>query len=103
MALYTFPETTSGFLVLCLPVFPKFFNSVLPKRYLEVMKNLKVKAFSQSGTPAQANVVEGNQSDSKGRPRSWWHITDMEASQVAVETDGDTIVKNNSIESESRA
>src|SRR5438034_7180795 len=29
MALYTVPECTSGFLVLCLPVFPKFLDSTM--------------------------------------------------------------------------
>ncbi|KAF2798541.1 hypothetical protein K505DRAFT_321759 [Melanomma pulvis-pyrius CBS 109.77] len=58
-ALFTFPETTSGFLVLCLPVVPKFFKSFLPS------------STKNSSIPT-SDVKSPNP---KSPPRSWWHIT----------------------------
>jgi hypothetical protein len=90
MALYTFPETTSGFLVLCLPVFPKFFSAIMPRifpRYWEIVASLKAKTIFQSRTPPDACMAGNNHNKPEERRRSLWHIpTDLEATQISIET-----------------
>ena len=60
-ALFTFPETTSGFLVLCLPVAPKFFKSMQSSLFPSTVRSTLP---THEPTP-----------NPKSPPRSWWHIT----------------------------
>ncbi|KAF2105569.1 hypothetical protein BDV96DRAFT_509151 [Lophiotrema nucula] len=61
MALATLPETTSGFLVLCLPVVPKFVKHIRTKYMTSSVK---------SSTPIRSFDTPERRS-----PRSWWHVS----------------------------
>jgi hypothetical protein len=65
MALYTFPETTSGFLILGLPVLPKFFREIQKSSAARTMK-------SSDGTPGSSGARR-----SPMQKRSWWFISSM--------------------------
>jgi len=78
MALFTFPETASGFLVLCLPVFPVFLNSVMAKIFPEtptILKNIKERLFPKKETLPHASPARQNESRNKRQLRSLWHIS----------------------------
>ena len=66
MAFWSYLETTSAFLIICLPVMPKLLNSLL-KRVGLLTEHSKL-------TPAP---VAYNHTPAHNRepPRSWWHIS----------------------------
>lgn len=89
MAMYTFPETTSGFLVLCLPCFPRFFNAMMIKVFPQApgfLARTKARILAQEGVPPQANLIQERKGSVKGAKRSLWHISaDPEDSQLTTE------------------
>jgi hypothetical protein len=78
MALFTFPETASGFLVLCLPVFPRFFHETIARMLPEpptIIKNIQKRLFASKDAAPHAYPAREKESENKRLPRSWWHIS----------------------------
>ncbi|KAF2651817.1 hypothetical protein K491DRAFT_664884 [Lophiostoma macrostomum CBS 122681] len=86
--LCTFPECASGFLVLCLPVFPKFFDKLMTKvfpGYPMFILKLKDRLFSKSTLAPHARFTDDDGTGRRARRRSLWHMsTDMESSGVGI-------------------
>jgi hypothetical protein len=74
MALFTFPETTSGFLVLCLPVVPRFIKHTKAKIFPSTIKS-STNPPSGRGRTFEEGGKRPRDSDGRAAPRSWWHIT----------------------------
>jgi hypothetical protein len=76
MALFTFPETTSGFLVLCLPVLPRFFKHTQAKLFPSTVKSTSAPPTGRGRTFEEGGQRPRN-SNGRGQPqrRSWWHIS----------------------------
>jgi hypothetical protein len=103
MAISSFPECTSGFLVLCLPVFPRFFNSTITKvfpGYPVFVLSLKAKVFSKTATAPHAHMANDENDGRVARRRSLWHISTIDAtSKVVAEVDEESKSSERDVES----
>ena len=93
MALYTFPETTSGFLILCLPILPKFLDRMVAKlfpNYSAVATQIKTRMRLRRSSMPLNHENPSDSGEAKQRRRSLWHIsTDNESSEMHVCIVGD--------------
>src|SRR4051812_10547273 len=63
LAFWSYPETMFGFLVLCLPVFPKLFRPLLKRM-----------SWVHDKGPPQSHEAQAN--GNRRPPRSWWHTSE---------------------------
>lgn len=78
MVILTYPETASGFLVLCLPVLPKFVGSITAKMFPKpptVFRNIHNKLFSKRNAAPHAYPAREDERGNRRQRRSLWYIS----------------------------
>ncbi|KAF2871201.1 hypothetical protein BDV95DRAFT_56740 [Massariosphaeria phaeospora] len=95
MSLWVFPEFTSGFLVACLPVLPRFANTIseipLITRLVSSIRSLSGSRNVPTNASPHGTARTGRSNRSKGGMGNR-NVTDIEFQELVVETDSRSVV-----------